>query len=117
MHVDAEGFCDADGVGEAATRGVGGVAIEHFTECADSAFVKFGPECHSFTDHMVIADVWRSGGKVPALMRAAAFKLARNGGPLFFDFTYCPPWCACIGKSVIAAIANIWRLLRACRSP
>jgi hypothetical protein len=48
-----------------------------------NAFVKFGPEYHSFTDHMVIADVWLSGGKVPALMRAATFKLARNGGPLF----------------------------------
>jgi len=48
-----------------------------------NAFVKFGPECRSFTDHMVIADVWRSGGKVPALMRAAAFKLACNGA-LFF---------------------------------
>ncbi len=54
-----------------------------------NAFLEFGPECLSFTDHMVIAEKWRDG-KAPALMTAAAFKLARNGGALF-DFTYCPP--------------------------
>lgn len=53
------------------------------------AFAEFDAKCLSFTDHMVIAAGWRDG-KVPALMRAAAFKLARNDGA-HFDFTYCPP--------------------------
>ncbi|MDA1101448.1 MAG: cyclic nucleotide-binding domain-containing protein [Proteobacteria bacterium] len=59
-----------------------------------NAFRDFEPACLSFTDHMVIAQSWRDG-KVPALMKAAAFKLARNGGALF-DFTYCPP--ALVGR-------------------
>lgn len=53
------------------------------------AFMEFGPECLSFSDHMAIAKAWR-GGRVSALMKAAAFKLARNSGALF-DFTHCPP--------------------------
>lgn len=54
-----------------------------------NAFIEFSPECLSFTDHMVIAERWR-GGKVAALMKAAAFKLARKSGA-HFDFTYSPP--------------------------
>jgi CRP-like cAMP-binding protein len=53
------------------------------------AFDAFGPEYLSFTDHMVIGNRWR-GSKAPALMTAAAFKLARSAGA-HFDFTYCPP--------------------------
>jgi len=54
-----------------------------------NAFIDFEPEDISFTDHMAIAKRWRDG-KVPALLMAAAFKLARNGGAQF-NFTYCPP--------------------------
>ncbi len=53
------------------------------------AFSAFGPEYLSFTDHMVIGKRWR-GSQAPALMTAAAFKLARSAGA-HFDFTYCPP--------------------------
>jgi hypothetical protein len=54
-----------------------------------NAFIEFESARLSFTDHMAIAECWRDG-KVPALMMAAAFKLARNGGAQF-NFTYCPP--------------------------
>ena len=53
------------------------------------AFVDFSPKYLSFTDHMVIGERWR-GSHAPALMTAAAFKLARSDGA-HFDFTYCPP--------------------------
>ncbi|MBT3373569.1 MAG: cyclic nucleotide-binding domain-containing protein [Rhodospirillaceae bacterium] len=53
------------------------------------AFADFGPEYLSFSDHMVIGERWR-GSQAPALMTAAAFKLARSAGA-HFDFTYCPP--------------------------
>ena len=53
------------------------------------AFVEFSPKYLSFTDHMVIGARWR-GSQAPALMTAAAFKLARSAGA-HFDFTYCPP--------------------------
>ncbi len=68
------------------TSDVIGPSTEMITNYGLNAFIEFGPECLSFTDHMVIAGGWRNGGKVPALMRAAAFKLARNSGALF-DFT------------------------------
>ncbi len=52
-------------------------------------FADFGPAYLSFTDHMVVGERWR-GSQAPALMTAAAFKLARSAGA-HFDFTYCPP--------------------------
>ncbi len=54
-----------------------------------SVFADFDPAYLCFTDHMVIGDRWR-GSQAPALMTAAAFKLARGCGA-HFDFTYCPP--------------------------
>ncbi|MBT3535488.1 MAG: cyclic nucleotide-binding domain-containing protein [Rhodospirillaceae bacterium] len=53
------------------------------------AFSVFQPSFLSFTDHMVIGSRWR-GSQAPALLTAAAFKLARGLGA-HFDFTYCPP--------------------------
>ncbi len=53
------------------------------------AFDEFGPAALSFTDHMVIGSDWR-GSQAPAMLTAAAFKLARSQGAKF-DFTYCPP--------------------------
>jgi predicted GNAT family N-acyltransferase len=62
---------------------------EMITNYGLNAFIEFGPERLSFTDHLAIAEHWRDG-KVPALMMAAAFKLAHNGRAQF-NFTYCPP--------------------------
>ncbi|MDP6564348.1 MAG: cyclic nucleotide-binding domain-containing protein [Alphaproteobacteria bacterium] len=53
------------------------------------AFQDLPPKRLTFSDRLAVAEAWRSS-RVPALLTAAAFKLARSSGARF-DFTHCPP--------------------------